>query len=92
MKPSERIEQLLNKLIGEPLNQSIAAAIIAYLDEQHKEYDNKIDELIVYHAHQFTEMQRRFARMILDDLAHSPMVKYREKYKAIREKYEAYLE
>lgn len=49
-------------------------------------------DFVLYHARQMADLQRRFARMILDDLANSPMVKYREKYKALKEKYQAYIE
>ena len=35
-KPSERIEEMLENLIGQPAYQSMFATIVAYLDELHK--------------------------------------------------------
>ena len=50
------------------------------------------DEMLVWYSKQLNEMQVRMAKMILADIAKSPLVRFHPKYEELKEKYESFLE
>ena len=50
------------------------------------------DEMMQWYANKLTESQVRFAKMILADLAKSPLVRFHPQYEKLVEKYQSYIQ